>query len=361
MTWLLYAGWLMFGILAIDDPSGAAVRTIPKLIPVTSPLEPLQLPQNPACQRVSRLGIPRGYRICRKPDCYSGPCVHGSCEETISSYICHCSPGFDGTDCGSGDILSDFVQSLWEADSNRLDGPDLVINSQNYLDDSAQLTPTKAVPSTSLFNYVNETKLTGTWPSFFALLDNYFRLTGTMETMPVRERIEIDEFITEVFATPIMNLTYEFLVDNGMQKQGLHLVHAVFPQPSNGTTVDSSGFERTFVGEVVNGMVSGYHNWLAFYLDEKEGRITYHGYIAEREPHQMQISFSLHGGTLEYEATSSIIFGVSAEFELAVYTVCFLLNPDGVSTFTLQGRTQRVQSESQEDRFISSTHFEMET
>ncbi|XP_071500777.1 uridylate-specific endoribonuclease B-like [Diadema antillarum] len=168
-----------------------------------------------------------------------------------------------------------------------------------------------------------------------------------------------------------MNLTYEFLVDNdlcpqkpcSLTKFRAHVRSIWFTQysRSNGTTVDSSGFERTFVGEVVNGMVSGYHNWLAFYLDEKEGRITYHGYIAEREPHQMQISFSLHGGTLEYEATSSIIFGVSAEFELAVYTVCFLLNPDGVSTFTLQGRTQRVQSESQEDRFISSTHFEMET
>ena len=38
-----------------------------------------------------------------------------------------------------------------------------------------------------------------------------------------------------------------------------------------------------FVGEVKNGKVSGYHNWLAFYLDEKEGNVNYYGYTSDNE------------------------------------------------------------------------------
>ena len=37
-----------------------------------------------------------------------------------------------------------------------------------------------------------------------------------------------------------------------------------------------------FVGEVKNGQISGFHNWIRFYLEEKAGNVDYRGYIKPR-------------------------------------------------------------------------------
>jgi hypothetical protein len=51
---------------------------------------------------------------------------------------------------------------------------------------------------------------------------------------------------------------------------------------------DSSGFEHVFIGEVKDGQVSGFHNWIQMYLEEKAGRLDYLGYI---KPKQKGLSF----------------------------------------------------------------------
>ena len=43
---------------------------------------------------------------------------------------------------------------------------------------------------------------------------------------------------------------------------------------------DSSGFEHVFVGEI-KGDVSGFHNWLQFYFQEKDNSLNYFGYLNE--------------------------------------------------------------------------------
>ena len=40
----------------------------------------------------------------------------------------------------------------------------------------------------------------------------------------------------------------------------------------------SSGFEHVFIGEIKNGVVSGFHNWFHWYMLEKAGELNYLGY-----------------------------------------------------------------------------------
>jgi poly(U)-specific endoribonuclease len=95
---------------------------------------------------------------------------------------------------------------------------------------------------------------------------------------------------------------------------------------------DSSAFEHVFVGEVDNGQVRGMHTFLQLYQEENAGNLDYYGYLLPRpRPNSMTcpsnlnnlltIRFSWRGVT---KAASSVIFGVSPEFELALYTMLFI-------------------------------------
>lgn len=43
--------------------------------------------------------------------------------------------------------------------------------------------------------------------------------------------------------------------------------------------VSSSGFEHVFVGELKDGKVSGFHNWISYMKQEKSDLLDYKGYI----------------------------------------------------------------------------------
>lgn len=46
-------------------------------------------------------------------------------------------------------------------------------------------------------------------------------------------------------------------------------------------SLDSSGFEHVFVGETRSGSeIVGFHNWIQFYLQEKNSHLDYKGYKA---------------------------------------------------------------------------------
>lgn len=48
------------------------------------------------------------------------------------------------------------------------------------------------------------------------------------------------------------------------------------------SSLDSSGFEHVFVGETKAGTeIVGFHNWIQFYLQEKNGNLDYKGYKAK--------------------------------------------------------------------------------
>eukprot|EP01052_Picozoa_sp_SAG31_P019726 SAG31_NODE_1451_length_8305_cov_8.321350_6_plen_166_part_00 len=46
---------------------------------------------------------------------------------------------------------------------------------------------------------------------------------------------------------------------------------------------DSSGFEHVIVGEEKNGKITGLHNWIQYYIEEKKGNIDYLGWVGKQD------------------------------------------------------------------------------
>lgn len=129
------------------------------------------------------------------------------------------------------------------------------------------------------------------------------------------------------------------------------------------TNNDSSGFEHVFLGEIRDGSVTGMHNWIQIYLEEAANRFNYMGYISHKravsvsgrrisagDQHLVSIQFEWKGARkdvsssliganvaskliLKDDIRLIIVFtGTSPEFEIALYTLCFLLGHEQVIT-----------------------------
>jgi len=100
---------------------------------------------------------------------------------------------------------------------------------------------------------------------------------------------------------------------------------------------DSSAFEHVFVGEERDGKIIGFHNWIQFFLEELKGKLNYLGFILPRrhargqvgdvpdgDEHVISLQFSWVLG--EVKSVSTTLIGVSPEFEIALYTLVFLVS-----------------------------------
>ncbi|CAM9754297.1 unnamed protein product, partial [Laminaria digitata] len=171
--------------------------------------------------------------------------------------------------------------------------------------------------------------------------DNYTAAVGSGEVVTGEERQETIDFIEAVMATPCMRYAHQYLAKAGAAPESetafKNLLHQTwFAMYSRGHGVDdSSGFEHVFVGESKRGEVTGLHNWIQIYSEEKNGRLDYMGYIFPRNrgygdsPEETEqlitIQFEWNG---ELKEISSSFVGVSPEFELALYTLLFLLDKE---------------------------------
>ena len=166
-----------------------------------------------------------------------------------------------------------------------------------------------------------------------ALLDNYTAETGAAEVVTNAERQEVRTFLDRVLQTKPMQFCKSYCQHRGVGTGDFKaLLNTIwFELYRRETRADSSGFEHVFVGEVKGDEVSGFHNWMQFYLEEKRGNLDYRGYIKPRASNQaeteaddqlLSLQFSWRG--VEKFVSSSFI-GVSPEFEFALYTLCFLV------------------------------------
>jgi len=240
--------------------------------------------------------------------------------------------------------LSDIFTRLWELDVEKCK-PDI----DYKLDLQGYVTTTKMTgkdwASRHLFTWVKEDKVFAkpTYKAFFALLDNYESDTTKPEEVTPQEEEENWHFIDLVMETSVMKEAHQFLINNNkasadaseFKKTLYKLWFKMYKRLFGDHAVNSCGFEHVFVGETRGHEVTGFHNWIQFYLQEKKGRVDYRGYFRrgtteefEKSPRIMTLQFIWNRSSAKPIGSSFI--GTSPEFEMALYTVMFLMNEEDV-------------------------------
>lgn len=242
---------------------------------------------------------------------------------------------------GPKDSISKAAQYLWDLDVNRLTpGEDYIINVQEgkkpyWKEDKAE---------DPLFSSIDERAFARpTYKSFIALLDNYTSEQGKKETVTNSERIENWTFLRAIMQTGPMQFCHKYCAANNpdvpedkedFMKMLYRIWFDIYSRDRNGEGGDSSGFEHVFVGEIKDSKVSGFHNWIYFYLEEQKGNVDYRGYIKPRRNNDAEADNDDHILTLQFtwngfeKSVGSSFIGVSPEFEMALYTMCFLVGEE---------------------------------
>ncbi|KAA8522114.1 hypothetical protein F0562_012572 [Nyssa sinensis] len=231
--------------------------------------------------------------------------------------------------------LSEACNKLWELDLNRL------VPDKDYQIDCGEgkkVYQKEDMAQGNLFSWLSEDVFRRpTYSRFCSLLDNYNPHEGYKEVVTSQERQEQDAFIEEISRTAPIKYLHKYLASKGILSGNYQDFKRMLTSiwfdlyGRGGTSGSSSAFEHVFVGEIKQcgeQEVSGFHNWLQFYLEEAKGRVDYQGYIFPRrrgqtpdsETQLLTIQFEWNG---VLKSVSSTLVGVSPEFEMALYTLCF--------------------------------------
>ncbi|XP_073432871.1 uridylate-specific endoribonuclease D-like isoform X1 [Dendrobates tinctorius] len=247
--------------------------------------------------------------------------------------------------------IQNLSKQLYLNDVNRAGNGDIILNLQHKAS-SLQTGTGTDFSSQKLFSHVNEAKLF-TRPTFarlISLLDNYVKNTGTLETISNEEIQEETAFMTEVFQTAIMKQLSSFFISKGYYtsvesfESDLREMWFGLYTRSKGS-LDSSGFEHVFHGEIHKGKISGFHSWVNLYLLEKAGEINYLSYSSDGPWTSYPDVFTFQFKWTTYLKTvGSFFMGSSPEFEFAMYTLCYVTRPDSMCTVKLGDASLKIQT-----------------
>ncbi|GJN26850.1 hypothetical protein PR202_gb14811 [Eleusine coracana subsp. coracana] len=226
--------------------------------------------------------------------------------------------------------LSMACNRLWELDLNRLvPGKDYRIECG----DGKKVYQKGDMASENLFSWLGEDVLRKpTYSRFCALLDNYNPHQGYKEVVTQQDKHEEVAFIEEIARTAPIKYLHRYLVTKGVVSQDYDDFKRMLTSlwfdlyGRGGSSSCSSAFEHVFVGEI-KGRGQGETE---FYLEEAKGNVDYQGYIFPRrrgespdsETQLLTVQFEWHG---VLKSVSSTLVGVSPEFEVALYTLCFFV------------------------------------
>jgi len=267
----------------------------------------------------------------------------GDCCNDYNS-LCSSSGGGTGGTGGSSDEIETIAQQLWDLDQpNRVQNFDYIINEQAKVNKGSDDQSPKP-----FFTFVNEVVLyEPSFKIFTPLLDNYEKYQGIGETFPPNELAETDAFLDYFLASGVGQALYTFLDSKGKAgnsldefKEMMRTMWFECYSRKNGQ-LDTSGFEHVFVGEISSNDVGGFHNWVQFYFQEKQGALNYYGYLSKQQP-------ELWGMTFEWDGYDKPIdgfpVGSTPEYELAVLTLCFVMEPNKACGIQMDGIKQQIQT-----------------
>ncbi|KAF7243823.1 Poly(U)-specific endoribonuclease [Varanus komodoensis] len=249
----------------------------------------------------------------------------------------------------SNEELQKTSEQLYQGDYNRAEESDIILNKQHLASNTRDHEDQSPKP---LFSYVNQEKLFSkpTYVSFIKLLDNYHKRVGTEEDFTAEQLAEQDTFLEEVMKTEVMKDLYRFLHSKHRYSTEPEFVADLkkmwFGLYSRGNDEgDSSGFEHVFIGEVKKGKVSGFHNWIRFYLLEKQGVINYLSYNYDGPwtsyPDVLGMQFNWDGF---YKEVGTSFIGSSPEFEFGLYSLCFIARPGKLCRLKIGGHDLGIQT-----------------
>ncbi|KAJ3603125.1 hypothetical protein NHX12_030869 [Muraenolepis orangiensis] len=266
--------------------------------------------------------------------CKAASSCQGRCDEKYNSQNkCHCNSkcskydnccsdytsicGGDGG--GSGSSISDseiraISEVLYTLDSNKASASELVLDTQALVPDS-QTSAQKDLSPRPLFRYLDEEALFSrpTYAAFLSVLDNYQRMTGQNEDFSPQQLAEQEAFVRKTMSnTELGRELYAFLFTKG---------------------------------EIKGGKISGFHNWIQFYLLEKQGLLNYYSHSFNGPwttyPDSLGLQFRWDG---YYKQVGSAIIGCSPEFDFAMYSLCYITRPGKRCSLSLGGKTMVIQT-----------------
>lgn len=220
--------------------------------------------------------------------------------------------------------LSRLFTTLWGSDTN---GVNITVNYQGRTNSSNKADMAQQPLFRELPKRIRDKR---TYKTFFVLLDNYNHRVGQSEDRLQAEKNEENEFLDAILSTTVMAKTHDFLKRKGLvssAKAGFKnkLREMWFNTYTRSKGVqDTSGFEHVFVGELKHGSVTGLHSWLQFYNEERHNRLNYMGWIYKKKHGILGLKFKWLD---KIKPISTIQVGPSPEFDIAVLSTCFLVNP----------------------------------
>lgn len=226
-------------------------------------------------------------------------------------------------------------ETLFALDSNKASASELIIDPQALVHDS-QTSSQKDLSSRPLFRYLDEGTLFSrpTYAALLSVLDNYHRMTGQAEDFSPQQLAEQEAFIKEAMSnTELGRELFAFLYTKGVYASEEEFIQDLKMMwfglySRNNKKMDSSGFEHIFAGEVKGGKVSGFHNWIQFYLLEKRGQLNYYSHSFDGPwttyPDVMGMQFKWEG---YFKQVGSAVIGCSPEFDFAIYSLCYITRP----------------------------------
>jgi poly(U)-specific endoribonuclease len=224
------------------------------------------------------------------------------------------------------------------------------------------------------------------------MYDNHEAPVTRSEVVTDAERAEENAFINAVMRTDVMQRAYNFLKREGLApasevdfKRNLRDIwFGIYNRQRN--TPSSSGFEHVFLGEIKNGEVSGFHNWLYFLDQEAQNKANYLGWqktlslgkvgyissvlvqqIFHLEKYNLylfflswQSGFDLLKNGFVWNGvaknSSSMFVGTSPEFEMSLYTVCFYARPNQRCPMEIGGKTFDVKTFREVDQKLGKAY-----